>query len=281
MKYYKIGGHSFKIEGCRLTKAITDMTAFTPFEIEETDTLFSFSEGENSPIINNVIYKFSYEDVEGIFGSTNNGYALTLKPSAEEALQLWLNSNESSIVLCGNLSVKLFRFALWMGYNLKVLPFSTAAIHSSCITFNNKAILFLGESGTGKSTHTRLWYQNIPNAKLLNDDSPIVRYVDNKLWVYGSPWSGKTACYKNEKYEIAAIVRLSQAPSNHIKRLSTLESYGALHPSFPPGFAYDNTLYEHIGNIIGECLTHTPVFHLQCLPNVDAALLCKNTIYKI
>ena len=52
------------------------------------------------------------EDVEGIFGSTNNGYALTLKPSAEEALQLWLNSNESSIVLCGNLSVKLFRFAL-------------------------------------------------------------------------------------------------------------------------------------------------------------------------
>jgi hypothetical protein len=108
-----------------------------------------------------------------------------------------------------------------------------------------------------------------------------VRYVDNKLWVYGSPWSGKTACYKNEKYEIAAIVRLSQAPSNHIKRLSTLESYGALHPSFPPGFAYDNTLYEHIGNIIGECLTHTPVFHLQCLPNVDAALLCKNTIYKI
>ena len=154
-------------------------------------------------------------------------------------------------------------------------------MHGASISYNEHAYLFTAPSGTGKSTHTRLWYQNIPDAKLLNDDSPIVRYIDNKLWVYGSPWSGKTACYKNEKYEIAAIVRLSQAPSNHIKRLSTLESYGALHPSFPPGFAYDNTLYEHIGNIIGECLTHTPVFHLQCLPNVDAALLCKNTIYKI
>ena len=54
----------------------------------------------------------------------------------------------------------------------------TLAIHSSCIVYRDKAVLFLGESGTGKSTHTRLWRENIPEAVLLNDDSPMIRVED-------------------------------------------------------------------------------------------------------
>ena len=48
-----------------------------------------------------------------------------------------------------------------------------------------KRFFFLGESGTGKSTHTRLWRENIAGSKLLNDDSPIVRYEEGGVWVYG------------------------------------------------------------------------------------------------
>ena len=52
--------------------------------------------------------------------------------------------------------------------------------------------------------------------------------------VYGSPWSGKTPCYKAERYPLAGCVRLSQAPYNKIRRLNTLQAYAALHPSAPP-----------------------------------------------
>jgi hypothetical protein len=55
------------------------------------------------------------------------------------------------------------------------IPEWTAAIHASVIIHENQAVLFLGESGTGKSTHTRLWLENIPGTRLLNDDSPILR----------------------------------------------------------------------------------------------------------
>ena len=59
--------------------------------------------------------------------------------------------------MCGNWSVRLYRFAMWVGLGLMVAPYGTVAIHSSCIVYKDKAVLFLGESGTGKSTHTRLW----------------------------------------------------------------------------------------------------------------------------
>ena len=57
--------------------------------------------------------------------------------------------------------------------------------------------MLLGKSGTGKSTHSRLWLKYIPDTKLLNDDNPAVRIMDNNtIMIYGTPWSGKTPCYK-------------------------------------------------------------------------------------
>lgn len=62
-------------------------------------------------------------------------------------------------------------------FNIAAVARQAIAIHSSVISLNGGAVLFLGESGTGKSTHTRLWREHIPGAELLNDDSPIVRIV--------------------------------------------------------------------------------------------------------
>ena len=267
------------VSGEELEKVVGSMLAFTPFETDTTEYSFVFTEDNNPPDIQKKLYAFSYEDVMCEFGKTDKGYILTLHPTSEDPLCLWSDGSEN-VSINGNYSVRLLRFALWIGYGLKTLPLCTSAIHSSCITYRDKAILFLGESGTGKSTHTRLWTKNITGARLLNDDSPILRYHDNKLWAYGSPWSGKTACYKNEKYEVIASVRLSQGPVNRIRKLSILEAYGALHPSFSPGFAYDETLYENIGDIINRILQNTSVYHLECLPNAAAAMMAKNTIFE-
>ncbi|MDO4756345.1 MAG: hypothetical protein Q4A54_08375, partial [Parabacteroides sp.] len=193
---------------------------------------------------------------------------------------LWNQHGEKEVRMCGNWSVRLYRFALWVGFGLMVLPYDTVAIHSSCIVYRNKAVLFLGESGTGKSTHTRLWREHIQGATLLNDDSPMVRVEDGKVWAYGSPWSGKTPCYNPERYELAGCVRLSQATFNQIKQLPVVKAYGAIHPSCPPEFAYDDLLYDFISGFLDKLLSVVPVYHLACLPDKEAALLSCKTLFK-
>ena len=96
---------------------------------------------------------------------------------------------------------------------------------------------------------------------------------DGKVWAYGSPWSGKTPCYKQERYELVGCVRLSQAPYNQIKQLSVLQAYGAIHPSCPPEFAYDSMLYDHVSEFISNLLSKVPFYHLACLPDEEAARL--------
>ena len=139
--------------------------------------------------------------------------------------------------------------------------------------------MFLGESGTGKSTHTRLWRENIAGATLLNDDSPFVGVSDGRIVAYGSPWSGKTPCYKNESYPIRAIVRLSQAPNNQMRRLRSLQAIGALLPSLPPAFAFDEGLEDGVMNVLSAVVSKVPVYHLECLPNSEAAQLSHDTIF--
>ena len=171
------------------------------------------------------------------------------------------------------------RFGVWFMLNIVAVQHSVAAVHSSVIVCHNEAVMFLGESGTGKSTHTRLWRENIEGATLLNDDSPFVGVQNGQVVAFGSPWSGKTPCYKNESYPIRAIVRLSQAPHNSMRRLRSLFAVGALLPSLPPAFAFDEKLEDSVMNVLSAVIGAVPVYHLECLPNAAAAQLSHDTIF--
>lgn len=175
------------------------------------------------------------------------------------------------------------RFALWMAVGFAGIPEWAAAIHASVIIHENQAVMFLGESGTGKSTHTRLWLDNILGTRLLNDDSPILRLhrQANTLYIYGSPWSGKGKVYRNECYPVAALVRLQQAPFNKARRLNVVHGFAALYPSFPPAYLKDEDLHEHICTIISEILKKIPVFRLDCLPNPSAVLHIYRKIFTV
>lgn len=276
---YRVAGHLFNVCGENLCKRVESIPGFAPFEQADADVLFSYVEDNNVPDFEKVQYEFSYEDVTGKFGRTQDGFLLSLTPENKEPFYLWCKENDTLVKMFGNWDVRLYRFAMWIGLGVMVAPLDTVAIHSSCIVYNNKAVLFLGESGTGKSTHTRLWRETIDGAFLLNDDSPVLKVENGKVWAYGSPWSGKTPCYRQEKYELAACVRLSQAPHNKIKKLSVLEGYAAIHPSCPPEFAYDSYLYDNISSFINKLLSNVPFYHLACLPNNEAALLSFKTIF--
>ena len=280
---YIVGGHRFRVSGERLLAVLECIDGFKPFRTDRVDVppefVFRESERESVQTFCKGLYSFKYEDIDSVFGVTADGYLLELHPAGEKPLCLWMRQGATEAYLDGNCTPRLLRFALWMGYGILTVRKDTVAVHSSCIVYKEKAVLFLGESGTGKSTHTSLWREHIAGSKLLNDDSPVVCYRDGKIWVHGSPWSGKTPCYKAECYPLAGCVRLSQAPYNRMYELKTMQSFAALHPSTPPAFAYDSWLYDGICGMLGKLLPVVPVYHLACLPDREAAELACRTLF--
>jgi len=254
------------------------------FESEEPELLSADNE-------NKVIHTFNLEDDSCKFSKNGNKYFFTIEEnggagSIEFAMEigspkvrfrLTPDSENGRIALPNPVHLK---FSLWMALGFTGIPQKFSALHSSVIIFNNSAVLFLGESGTGKSTHTRLWLNHIAGSRLLNDDSPILSIDEGETYVHGSPWSGKGQVYINERYPVKAIVRIKQHPFNKLQKLNTLESFGALYPSFPPAFLKDNFFEGHICEIISKVISTTPVYLLHCLPNREAAEMVKETLYK-
>lgn len=281
-KDYLIAGHRIRIEGNEAwMNAVTTLEGFKPFEVEvegEPLAIFTLTD-EPAPAPTEVQYESEVDQIVDRFGRYENGYLFVMNPPVGGTLSLWKENGSNVVYFNGQLMPRLVRFALWIAYGLVTMPHQTVAIHTSVIEYKGRTVLFLGESGTGKSTHTRLWRENIEGAVLLNDDSPMLRIIDGKPWMFGSPWSGKTPCYKQESYPLAACVRLSQAPYNKIQRLSIPQAYAALHPSCPPDFAYDDALYDYISETIGDVLAQVPLYHLACLPDADAARLSCQTVF--
>ena len=216
---------------------------------------------------------------------TIDGYAYTIERNdiGGHKASFHINTNNNHIdcyiALRDSIDRAILRFGLWVMFGIVIAPLRGIAIHSSAIAFRDRAALFLGESGTGKSTHTRLWRECIEGAHLLNDDSPIVRIIDGTPYVYGSPWSGKTPCYINKRLPIAGIVRLSQAPHNKMRRVNAIMAIGTLLPSCPYIFAKDEVLQDEICETLGEVIAHTSVYTLECLPDKAAAELSCKTLY--
>ena len=176
--------------------------------------------------------------------------------------------NSKQYVL-SNMIMMLFTFAS--------APLKTVMIHSSVIVNNGYGYLFLGKSGTGKSTHSSLWFKHIPGSELLNDDNPILRIIDNNVYVYGSPWSGKTPCYKNEFVPVGAFLKLKQAPYNRITKPGKLMMFGELLSSIS-SMKWDKNIDNPICDTLVSISELTDLFFLECLPDAEAAMLSYSTI---
>ncbi|SHM97257.1 hypothetical protein SAMN05720472_2838 [Fibrobacter sp. UWR3] len=167
--------------------------------------------------------------------------------------------------------------SLMVFYALATARHKTALFHSAVIKHEGYGYMFLGKSGTGKSTHARLWLENIEGTELLNDDNPVVRVFDNEIRVFGSPWSGKTPCYKNDSCALGGIVLLIQAPYNKIERLRGIEAYAALVPSIS-GKRWDKQIADGLHETENALAMRVPTWYLECLPDADAANTSYNAI---
>ena len=158
-----------------------------------------------------------------------------------------------------------------------ILPYDAVSLHASAVVSEGKAFLFMGKSGTGKSTHSALWIRHIGDTELLNDDNPIVRVIDGKAVVYGSPWSGKTPCYRNVSAPVAAMVRLKQGPRNRFEPKEDIEAFGAVLPGCSV-LRQDRRLHDALCMTLAALIDSICVGELECLPDKEAAEVCRKGI---
>lgn len=113
-------------------------------------------------------FDFTDADADCRFGRDTEGYLLTMTPrdgSAPARFHKAFGSPDATSDITPEHNPALFRFGLWTMFNIAALERRAVAVHSSVISLDGRAVLFLGESGTGKSTHTRLWREHIPGAR--------------------------------------------------------------------------------------------------------------------
>ncbi len=170
-------------------------------------------------------------------------------------------------------TMSMIDFATRIACTYNVSRHNALMVHSSVVSLEGEAYMFLGTSGTGKSTHSRLWLDNIPGTELVNDDNPIIRIEDGKLYVYGTPWSGKTPCYRNVKCPVHAIVKLNQAPENRISRLKGLNAYTGIAGSVS-SIRWSRQIMDDITSMLSRIAMTTPCFSMDCRPNREAAEVC-------
>ncbi|MCR5408404.1 MAG: hypothetical protein K6E61_04785 [Bacteroidales bacterium] len=154
---------------------------------------------------------------------------------------------------------------------------NTVLLHASVTRHNGMANLFFGVSGTGKSTHSRLWHQYVPGCDLMNDDNPVIRIIDGKAIVFGTPWSGKTLCYRNVQAPIRALVRLEQYPENKMDRLHSLQAYASVLAACS-SIRWKHSVMDALIPTVEKLAMTVPCFRLQCRPDQEAVELCKQTI---
>lgn len=152
----------------------------------------------------------------------------------------------------------------------------TLLVHSSAVLWGGRAYLFQGKSGTGKSTHAAMWLNHIEGTERLNDDNPLLRVgADGVVRAYGSPWSGKTHCYRNVSAPLGAMVRIVRARSNALRRLSPLQGYASVTSSvYSLPFMSEQQLRARHG-ALERLVATVGCYEMHCLPEPQAALVCR------
>lgn len=181
---------------------------------------------------------------------------------------------------CKNVSNEAMEY-LWMGtaFNLKLLEYNGMFLHSSTVVVDGKAYSFSAPCRTGKSTHTRLWLDYFGDkAFIINDDKAAYRKIDDKYYVFGTPFSGKNDINVNTKVELASICFIEQAKENSIERIPMDDAVSLIisqtvRPETPERMVL---MCDFIDSLIRDI----PIYRLKCNMELDAARLAYETMSK-
>lgn len=145
-------------------------------------------------------------------------------PLAKDLHEIHLSKDGTKVDIYGVPTLSdTFKYDLFHALRLPFLYLAQkrnmVALHSVSVLYENKAWLFSGSSGTGKSTHAALWQQYL-EVPTINGDLNLLAYDDGRPVIHGIPWCGTSEIFDTKTYELGGIVLLKQAPSDYIKALT-------------------------------------------------------------
>lgn len=152
----------------------------------------------------------------------------------------------------------------------RLLDYDTVLFHGSCVAVDGIGYLFTAKSGTGKSTHTRLWREMLGSrAMMVNDDKPLIRMTEEGATIYGAPWDGKHRLSTNLAVPLQALYLLERAEENAIRPVTKREAYPMLlqqvyRPMDPAALAKTLTVLDRLAGQVS-------LWRLGCNKEPEAA----------
>ena len=153
----------------------------------------------------------------------------------------------------------------------KMPIYDTILFHGSAVSVDGIAYLFTAPSGTGKSTHTRLWRELFGDrALMINDDKPLIRtHAEGPPIVFGTPYDGKHRLSCNAAVPLRAVCLLERSASNHIRSADAQELYPALLAQiYRPA---DRSAAIRTLELFDRMLHMVKLFRLSCNMKMEAA----------
>ena len=280
-RYYEVAGHVFCVTAEEEDFGL--MMNYEPFRcntVVSLETIFTLSIEEGEIIEYNEEMRQDEEGQEIICGHTPTSPVFEFRWGRRTAGWLVASEDfrEARLVVTEYSRKMAIDNALMVMYAMATANKWTVLFHAAAVCLKGHAYIFLGKSGTGKSTHASLWIKYIEGTELVNDDNPVVRVMDNgQVIVYGTPWSGKTPCYRKVNYPLKGIVLLSQAPYNKIERLKSIMAYASIVPSIS-GMRWNPTIADGLHQTENALASTIAIWHLDCLPDEEAARVCHENI---
>ena len=157
----------------------------------------------------------------------------------------------------------------------KLPEYDTFLFHGSAVSVDGEGYVFTAVSGTGKSTHVRLWRELLEDrAVMVNDDKPLIRVTETGTFVCGSPWDGKHRLSSNIEVPVRAICILERAEENRISEITQAEALPMLlqqayRPFDPAALALTMNLVDRM---------RVKYYRLGCNMELDAAELSYRTM---
>lgn len=148
-------------------------------------------------------------------------------------------------------------------------------MHGSVVAVGDNAVMFTAPSGTGKTTHTRLWLDHIPGAYVVNGDKPLLNVGEN-ITAFGTPWSGKENMNRNCCATLKAICLLERSESNSIEAVRFMQVWQQLMKQFY--LPQDPVLMEKTMRLIDSICKQVPIYRLRCNMEPEAAAVAWNEL---
>ena len=144
-------------------------------------------------------------------------------------------------------------------------------MHGSALCMDGRAYIFSAPSGTGKSTHARLWREMFgERVWMINDDKPLLRFRENGVDVWGSPWDGKHRLSRNASAPLQAVVFLRRAAENRIRPMTAVEAFPFLLSQTYS--SEDMQTMEKIAGMQQILLRQIRFYRLECNMEPEAAM---------